>query len=250
MKLIVKYFLIALFGAVSFLANAHAYEPVEVGPGLSPNIDISRKDFSRLAVFDGKIVTLKFKKGELDVNPDEKTGSAFIMPNVQGPISAFVITASGQAHHVNFRPTEMTARTVVLKEPQLDPVKGKPKTINANEPKSVSTRIERASSFDVAIKRMVGAMARNEKLSDLTYQELNQEFQLWQGSRFWLLSRYEGTSLTGEHYRIQNTSLIRMRLDEREFYKPGVLAVSIEIQQLASQEATNIYVVREATDVK
>jgi conjugal transfer pilus assembly protein TraK len=114
----------------------------------------------------------------------------------------------------------------------------------------VSSRVERASSFDVAIKRTIGAMARNEKLSDLTHQEVNQEFQLWQGSRLWLLSKYEGSTLTGEHYRIQNTSVIPMRMDEREFYKPGVLAVSIEIHQLASQEATDVYIVREASNVK
>jgi conjugal transfer pilus assembly protein TraK len=239
-----------LIGSLVFsaLVGAQGFEPIDVGPGLSPDIKISRKDFSRIAVFDGRISTIKFKKGELDVNADPATGSAFIMPNVQGPISAFVITQSGQAHHVNFLPSEMTARTVLLREPQLD--KTKTKTTGANDPKPVSARVERASSFDVAIKRMIGAMARNEKLSDLTHQEVNQEFQLWQGSRFWLLSKYEGSTLTGEHYRIQNTSVIPMRMDEREFYKPGVLAVSIEIQQLASQEATDVYIVREAANVK
>lgn len=233
-----------LFAALGF---AQGFEPIDVGPGLSPEIKISRKDFSRIAVFEGRISTIKFKKGELDINPDQSTGSAFIMPNVQEPISAFVITQSGQAHHVNFVPSEMTARTILLREPQLDKTKAKS---GANDPKPVSARVERASSFDVAIKRMVGAMARNEKLSDLTHQEVNQEFQLWQGSRFWLLSKYEGSTLTGEHYRIQNTSVIPMRIDEREFYKPGVLAVSVEIQQLASQEATDIYIVREASNVK
>jgi conjugal transfer pilus assembly protein TraK len=233
------------FAALSF---AQGFEPIDVGPGLSPEIKISRKDFSRIAVFEGRISTIKFKKGELDINPDQGTGSAFIMPNVQGTISAFVITQSGQAHHVNFVPSEMTARTILLREPQLN--KGKTKSSSSNEPKTVSARVERASSFDVAIKRMVGAMARNEKLSDLTHQEVNQEFQLWQGSRFWLLSKYEGSTLTGEHYRIQNTSVIPLRIDEREFYKAGVLAVSIEIQQLASQEATDIFIVREAANVK
>ncbi len=248
MKFIFRSLILAVslfFAAFSF---AQGFEPIDVGPGLSPEIKISRKDFSRIAVFEGRISTIKFKKGELDINPDQGTGSAFIMPNVQGPISAFVITQSGQAHHVNFVPSEMTARTILLREPQLD--KSKSKSSTANEPKPVSTRVERASSFDVAIKRMIGAMARNEKLSDLTHQEVNQEFQLWQGSRFWLLSKYEGSTLTGEHYRIQNTSVIPMRIDEREFYKPGVLAVSIEIQQLASQEATDIYIVREAANVK
>lgn len=235
----------ALFAAA--ISFAQGFQPIDVGPGLSPEIKISRKDFSRIAVFEGRISTIKFKKGELDINADQGTGSAFIMPNVQGPISAFVITQSGQAHHVNFIPSDVTARTVLLREPQLDKAKTK---AGPNDPKPVSTRIERASSFDVAVKRMVGAMARNEKLSDLTHQEVNQEFQLWKGSRFWLLSRYEGSTLAGEHYRIQNTSVIPMRIDEREFYKPGVLAVSVEIQQLASQESTDIYIVREASNAK
>jgi conjugal transfer pilus assembly protein TraK len=248
MKAIIKNLIIVESLIFAALAGAQGFEPTDVGPGLSPDIKISRKDFSRIAVFDGRISTIKFKKGELDVNADHATGSAFIMPNVQGPISAFVITQSGQAHHVNFLPSEMTARTVLLREPQLDKTKTKP--AGPNDPKPVSARVERASSFDVAIKRTIGAMSRNEKLSDLTHQEVNQEFQLWQGSRFWLLSKYEGSTLTGEHYRIQNTSVIPMQIDEREFYKPGVLAVSIEIHQLASQEATDVYIVREASNVK
>lgn len=247
MKFIFKSLMYAAALLAASFSFAQGFQPIDVGPGLSPEIKISRKDFSRIAVFEGRISTIKFKKGELDINPDEGTGSAFIMPNVPGPISAFVLTQSGQAHHVNFIPSEITARTVLLREPQLDKTKTK---AGPNDPKPVSTRIERASSFDVAVKRMVGAMARNEKLSDLTHQEVNQEFQLWQGSRFWLLSKYEGSTLAGEHYRIQNTSVIPMRIDEREFYKPGVLAVSVEIQQLASQESTDIFIVREASNAK
>jgi conjugal transfer pilus assembly protein TraK len=247
MKCIFKSLMYAAALLAASFSFAQGLQPIDVGPGLSPEIKISRKDFSRIAVFEGRISTIKFKKGELDINPDQGTGSAFIMPNVPGPISAFVLTQSGQAHHVNFIPSEITARTVLLREPQLDKTKTK---AGPNDPRPVSTRIERASSFDVAVKRMVGAMARNEKLSDLTHQEINQEFQLWQGSRFWLLSKYEGSTLAGEHYRIQNTSVIPMRIDEREFYKPGVLAVSVEIQQLASQESTDIFIVREAPNAK
>lgn len=237
-----------LITACAAIAQAQGMEPVDVGPGLSPTIPISRKDFSRLTVFDGRITSLKFKKGDLDVNPDATTGSAFIMPNVQGPISTFVITQSGQAHHVNLVPSEVGARTIVLREPRLDGKKtSKP---SSNEPRPVTARVERANSFDAALKRMIGAMARNEKLADVIHEEVNQEFQLWPGSRLWLMSRYQGNNLTGEHYRIQNTSVIPMALDEREFYKPGVLAVSIEIQKLASQEATDIFVVREVADVQ
>ena len=91
---------------------------IEVGPGKAPEVRISRKDFNRIAVFDGRIRTLKFKKGELDVNPDETTGSAFVMPNVSGTVSAFIITQSGQAHQVNLVPSDLPAQTIIL--PNLD----------------------------------------------------------------------------------------------------------------------------------
>lgn len=221
---------------------------IEVGAGKSPEIRVSRKDFNRIAVFEGRVKTIKFKKGELDVNTDDTTGSAFIMPNVAGTISAYIVTNSGQAHLVYLVPSDVPAQTAILREPKIDTAKVDPK--NANEPKAVSQRVDRASSFDTAIKRIIGAMARNERLADLTYKEINQEFQLWQGTRLWLMERYEGNTYGGEHYRIQNTSTATIRIDEREFFKPGVLAVSLELHQLAPQETTDLFIVREGGDGK
>jgi conjugal transfer pilus assembly protein TraK len=249
MKLQNKFWAALMFAAVETSIHAQEFEPINVGPTLSPQIKISRKDFSRIAVFEGRITSIKFKRGDLDVNPDPNTGSAFILPNVEGNISAFIITQSGQAHHVNLVPTEMTARTIVLREPQIEPAR-KAKSPAGNEPRAISARVDRATSFDAALRRLIGAMARNEKPSDLTHEEVNEELKIWDGSRLWLMSRYLGDSMTGEHYRIQNTSEIPLQLDEREFYKPGVLAVSIEIHKLAAKEATDVFIVREVTDVK
>lgn len=228
-----------------FASPAFAQQVIDVDSAKTPEIKISRKDFNRIAVFEGRVRTLKFKAGELDVNPDETTGSAFVMPNVGGMISTFVITASGQAHQVNLVPADVSAQTIILREPKLDGSGSTKSQSAAQGPKSVPQRVDRANSYDVAVKRIVGAMARNEKLADLKFEEINQEFQLWQGTRLWLISRYSGKTYTGENYRIQNTTSSIMRLDEREFYKPGVLAVSIEIHQLAPSEATDIFMVRE-----
>lgn len=235
------------FAGLFVVVTGFAQEVIDVGPKKTPEIRISRKDFNRIAIFDGRVKTLKFKAGELDVNPDETTGSAFVMPNVSGTISTFVITASGQAHQVNLIPSDISSQTIVLREPKPDSAQGKG---TGNEPKAVSQRVDRANSYDTAVKRIVGAMARGEKLADLRYEEFNQEFQLWQGTRLWLMSRYSGQTYTGENYRIQNITQSTMRLDEREFYKPGVLAVAIEIHQLAPNEATDVFLVREASNGK
>lgn len=222
---------------------------VDVGSGRAPEIRISRKDFTRIAVFDGRIVNAKFKKGDLDTSPDEKTGSLYVLPNVSGPVSTFIITQSGQTHQVNLVPSDQPAQTIVLREPAIDKASKDTKS-SINDPRSVSQRVDRATSFDAAIKRLVGAMARNEKPADLTYREVNQEFQLWQCTRLWLMSQYTGQTYSGEHFRLQNTCPQPLRLDEREFFKPGVLAVSMEIHQLAPQESTDIFIAREARNGK
>lgn len=251
MQFLRRFALATVLFALSLTSFAQdAQGVIEVGPGKAPEVKISRKDFNRIAVFDGRIRTLKFKKGELDVNPDETTGSAFVMPNVPGTVSAFIITQSGQAHQVNLVPSDLPAQTIILREPSLDKAAKENTKASANEPRSITQRVDRATSFDVAMKRIIGAMARNERLQDLTYREYNQEFQLWQGSRLWLLSKYTGQTYTGEHYRIQNTGGEVMRLDEREFFKPGVLAVSMDVHQLAPQESTDIFIAREAKDGK
>lgn len=234
--------------AALFVVTSFAQEVIDVGTKKAPDIRISSKAFNRIAIFDGRVKTLKFKAGELDVNPDETTGSAFVLPNVNGVISTYVITASGQAHQVNLIPSDISAQTIILREPKPDSVsQGR---ASGNEPKAVSQRVDRANSYDTAVKRIIGAMARGEKLADLRFEEFNQEFQLWQGTRLWLMSRYSGQTYTGENYRIQNLTPSTMRLDEREFYKPGVLAVAIEIHQLGPNEATDVFVVREASNGK
>ena len=239
---------IAFLFAALLSAVAFGQTVLNVGTGTNQDVPISRKDFNRIAVFEGGVKTIKFKKGELDISPDADTGTAFLLPNVNGKISAFVITFSGQAHQLNLIPSDIPAQSIVLREPKLD---GKSDLkISPNEPKTVATRLDRANSYDVAIRRVIGAMARGEKLADLKYEEINKEFQLWQGTRMWLMAQFIGQTYMGENYRIQNTSNTLMRIDEREFYKPGVLAVSIEVHDLQPNEATDIFIVKEVANGK
>ena len=75
-------------------------------------------------------------------------------------------------------------------------------------------------------------------------RESGQEFRLWQGSRLTLVRSWLGQTLMGERFDLTNTSSTPMRLLEQEFFKPGVLAISVETLNLAPGDTTRVFVVR------
>ena len=96
---------------------------------------------------------------------------------------------------------------------------------------------------------MLFAMAGDEVPSELRVEEVNQPVELWAEARFILMRAFEGRGLAGERYVLTNVSKEPMVLAEEEFDREGgdVLAVSIENQNLAPGESTNVFVIRDGS---
>ncbi len=100
------------------------------------------------------------------------------------------------------------------------------------------------------MKALLVAMASDRVPPDVRVDELNQTVQLWAEARFSLMRRYEGRSLIGEKYLLQNISGAVMVLAEQEFDRPDskaggqVLGVAVEHHQLRPGESTSVYVIR------
>ena len=154
---------------------------------------------------------------------------------VSKPINVFVKTTSGQTHALILQPKDIPLESIILKEPVSRDAK-------RNGP------IERAGSLEVAVKRLVLAMARGEKPMEFDVTTVNQEIGLWNEARFVLTERYVGRTLVGERYRLTNTSNAVMRLAEQELYKKGVVAISIEAQVLNPGETTEVFIAKVNND--
>jgi conjugal transfer pilus assembly protein TraK len=243
--------------ASTFAATvAQAQVIVDVGTGKTVEVVISRNDLNRIGLFGGKLSDLKYKQGELDAQPEPRTGAYFLLPTVNTKVSVFLTSASGQVHHLVLRPENVEAQSIVLREPTLEviatqraPVRA-PNAPEARPTPTTTQSLGRSNSLDAAIKRLVTSLARNERPSDLRFVEQSKELVLWEGSRFWLMSSLVSATHIGDHFRLQNAGTGVIRLDEREFYKRGVVAVAMELHTLAPGEATDVYVVRENDDQK
>jgi conjugal transfer pilus assembly protein TraK len=95
------------------------------------------------------------------------------------------------------------------------------------------------------IKNLLLAMAGDHLPDDMVVREAGQELALWPGVRLSLQRVWLGAGIVGEKYLLANSGSTELRLAEREFYKPGVMAVSVEHARLEPGESTNLFVIRE-----
>lgn len=226
----------ALICMMLAVKSAYALQVIDVSDQRSHLVKISAKEMSRLAVEGGKIRRLEYVDGELEIKKDDELGEFYILPLVPKPINIFVKTVSGLTHALILQPVDMPLETIILREP-----------VKKTE-KSVNVVIERAGSLEVAIKRLVTAMARGERPMEFDVSSINKEIALWNESRFVLLERYFGRSLVGEKFRLTNITNKPLKLVEQELYKEGVVSISIENHVLNPGESTEVYITRVAKD--
>jgi conjugal transfer pilus assembly protein TraK len=243
--------LIALITLASSIAasDALALQDIEVTPDGMSMARISLHEATRIRV-DGQPITQIYgsgiqdaksnPSGSLIVQPLENRGEVSVLP-AQGvgekPISVFVDTAKS-TYTLVLIPAETPSETIVLHDRR----KANPA---ANRDDSVSTK--RASNYYREIKRFVLILEGSEEASDLTVKPAHEVIGLWPEARFILTERISGDeTMRGERYLLTNVSAQPMRIDEREFYTSDVIAVSIEKAELAPQESTAVYIVREA----
>ncbi len=221
---------VAAFSSISASAQT-ILDGSDGKPRLAP---ISKASASRIAVEGGRIVQFLFDESELRVTEDKSNGQVFVAPKVDRPISVFVLTDHA-THALVLEPKDMPVATVLVRETARPGGDGRP---------VAKSPVERAGALDLSVKRLVALMARGESSAEFRAVDVRRAEPLWNEAVYFLVRRFEGRQLIGEHYVLRNVSSTVMRLAEQELYRDSVLAVSIELHQLAPGAATNVFIVR------
>jgi conjugal transfer pilus assembly protein TraK len=204
---------------------------------------ISLKELSRIAIEGAKITDAHYRDGAVDATNDAKTGELRVLPpeNNLRPINMILTTDKQTVYTVVLEVKDVPSQTILLRDPSL---------LQPTREKVLSSgpRITKSTDYERSIKALMVAMARDDRPSDAEVVAKNVEFALWQESRFILRHAYISRSLVGERFQLTNVSTSLMRLAEQEFYRPGVLAVGMDSQELPPGTMTSVYIVRERTD--
>jgi conjugal transfer pilus assembly protein TraK len=198
---------------------------------------ISSKESTRLVIYGGRAKDLKYFKEDVTATKDEVTGQYFITPTTKGatkPINVWLISESNITHGLTLQPVDMTPRAILVRET------GKP------EVKSKKAVAIKGDSYAENLRQLTTVIAKDEEPQDFEVKPVNAEIPLWKEAYFVLQKQYMGVNLVAEKYLLRNISNQTMRLAEQEFYQKGVVAVSIELQELPPSGETNVIVIRSA----
>ena len=190
---------------------------------------LSRAEPTLIRVEGHRIRRVFGAEGDFDVKPDKEAGTAFVKPMTDKPaFSAYVADDAGRTWKLLLSATDGPADSIVIKGKMLEPS---------------DKRSGKDTARDQAIKRVLLALYADGE-TDLDSRTANDLVPLWKESLFVLVKIVEGP-LKGEMYRLTNLSAKPMAIDERELYRRGVVAVSVEKPELKPAETTAVYVISE-----
>lgn len=196
---------------------------------------ISRNEPTLMRV-DGQQIRRVFgAEGEFAIVPDAESGSAYIRPTTdKQAITVYVADHGGNTYKLLLAVTPAPSDPIVIKSlPARAAAKDK---INGKD-------VPRTQ----AIKRMIVALEADDSLGfDAT--AANRIVPLWNEAMFVLRKTIDAGSIKGERYKLTNISKQPMVIDEREFYRRGVIAVAVTKPNLTPGQSTDVDVVMESGD--
>lgn len=192
---------------------------------------ISRAEPTLIRIDGARIRRVHGTEGDFSVVPDKESGTAYLKPMAdKQAFSVFVSDETGRTWRLLLSVADGPADTIVIK--------GR-RDANRNSP-------GRDLARNQAIKRVVLALD-SETDRDLEARAVNEVVPLWEEAMFVLVKVVDGP-LKGEKYQLTNVSTKRMVIDERELYRRGVVAISVERPELNPGETTAVLVLTESPE--
>ena len=200
---------------------------------------VSNRDVNALIV-DGRRIQnfIPSNDNAFEIQKDVVQGSIYFKVNPEysnTSTSAFVTDEEGARYKLVLQPRSVTSEEVILV----------PSEQQNNKKRS-------AQSYQHQIKELMYVMADNADsnsnnlaVDGIVKSTINAEIPLWKEVSFNLLNRFDSDGMYGELYQLKNVTNKSLNLLEQEFYRKGVVAVSVENLSLQPNKTTFVYVVRE-----
>ncbi|WKZ13693.1 MAG: type-F conjugative transfer system secretin TraK [Gammaproteobacteria bacterium] len=212
---------------------ALALQVVDARDGETVLAKVSRKEVTRISIERGRIRKVTGNAGEFVLEKDDEKGQIFIRPTAPDstkPINLFVSTERSTIGLL-LQPVDIPSDAIVIRE--------------ARDATAEPSRIERSGRHVRTMKNLLLAMAEDALPDDMEVREPGRDLALWPGARLTLQRQWLGSSVVGEKYLLTNAGAAALELVERDLFKRGVMALSIEQASLRPGESTQLFVIRE-----
>lgn len=234
--------LILLLGLALTPLGAYAEQVLNADERTPQKAQISRHSLSRVSIDGGRIANVKWIDEELEIEKDAEAGQIYVRALTGKPASLFVTSDEGKTYLLVLAPTAKQSDSIVINyRSQQESL-----TRQASGTSRVQALSTNSGSYVRAIKQLMVGMI-NGHAGSLGTQMSNQyeTIPLWNEVLFVKKSQYLAADMVGESYTLTNVSSSVLTIREQEFFKKGVLAVTVIKQSLQPGESTDVYVAKQ-----
>ena len=185
---------------------------------------ISSLDITRIIVQGDRIRSLKGIRGAYTRENDENNGEVYLQPTSLYQNSAFTVlveTEKGRHFTLLLTPISVPGGTLMLI----------PKGVGREE----AARFEQSSDYQTTLSHLVRAMSTGAMPEGYRVKEVDNKtlYHFGNLATLRLKTLYQGLHFQGQIYELTNTQSFPIRLDEKQFFKQGTRAISLETIEVA-----------------
>ena len=226
---------------LSLIQTVHAEQLVNADERTPQKAQISRSSLSRVSIDGGRITNVKWIDNELEIEKDGDSGQVYVRALTSKPSSLFVTSDEGRTYLLILSPTGKQSDSIVInlrakQQYEQNAVDSRPRI------QAVTTT---SGAYAHSIKQlMLGMIRGNAGGMGISASHIYETVPLWAEVLFVKTKQYTAADMQAEAYTLTNTSGSILTLREQEFYKRGVLAVTVIKQSLQPGESTDVYIVK------
>lgn len=193
---------------------------------------ISSVDVTRIFVQGDRIKSIKGIKGAYTRENDEQNGEIYIQPTSGyqfRPFTILISTEKGCHFTLLLHPTSSPSETLMLV----------PKGVGQEG----ASRFEKASPYELTLTHLIRAMKNGVLPEGYVASGVSTNKNIQYGKHFIIKLKtvYQGLNLRGEIFEIKNRLSTTAYIDEKEFYKKGARAISLDAIVIPPYQKVNLY---------
>jgi len=221
---------------ISISLNANALQQIHTQvAGEKIKLNISNTTLSRIAIKGDRITKIITDASRFDVETDPVSGAIFIRSQNKQAFPLFLTTESGQTYQLLLKPQATAADNFEIIPHDLSSV--------------VADTSSKRASYESTITPLISSMASNQLpvgFSQLADKDLPSALSLF-GNNIKAKPRaaYQGKYLRGIVFTLTNTGKSTINLDPSLLHSADVIAIAFADDQLAAQQSTQAYQVRQ-----
>jgi type-F conjugative transfer system secretin TraK len=202
---------------------------------------------NRITVANDRIVQVFGDEGAFESQSEENTGQVFIKPTAENsikPLSLTLITEQGKTQDLSLKPTAKSAATLILK------TSDKAQKTSATDGSGAAEGLKPygpslGTEKNMPVQEQMLTLLKQAVSGQLPLKESGPSSRPSpEGYSLAPYQSFQGGGYEVQAYHLENTTPTPIDVQEKTFYRPGDLAISIQARVLASHGKTLLYVVR------